>query len=92
MLQLILLFLLLNYSHHLPWDYEREGPDTWPHTYDECEGEAQSPIDIRTSHVKYNSNLSPRSLNGWVFWSFYCISIVYFNSFQNSYVREAIKK
>jgi carbonic anhydrase len=65
MLQLILLFLLLNYSHHLPWDYEREGPDTWPHTYDECEGEAQSPIDIRTSHVKYNSNLSPLSLNGY---------------------------
>ncbi|CAF1185550.1 unnamed protein product [Adineta steineri] len=49
--------------HH--WDYGREGPDTWAHTYDTCEGEAQSPIDIQTSHVKYDSKLTPLSLNGY---------------------------
>jgi len=47
------------------WDYEREGPDAWHHTFDACEGEAQSPIDIRTSHVKYDPNLKPLSLNGY---------------------------
>ena len=47
------------------WDYGREGPDTWPHTYDTCEGEAQSPIDIRTSRVKYDSSFPPLSLNGY---------------------------
>ncbi|UJR35155.1 hypothetical protein I4U23_027924 [Adineta vaga] len=40
------------------WDYGREGPDTWPHRYESCEGEAQSPINIRTSHVKYDSRLT----------------------------------
>ncbi len=65
MLQILLLFLLLNYSFHVEWNYQREGPDTWPHKYDACEGEAQSPIDIRTSRVKYDSNLIPLSLNGY---------------------------
>jgi carbonic anhydrase len=51
-------------AHH--WDYEREGPDTWHHSYDTCEGEAQSPIDIRTSHVKYDPNLKPLSLTGYI--------------------------
>jgi hypothetical protein len=32
---------------------------------DACEGEAQSPIDIRISHVKYNPNFHPLSLNGY---------------------------
>jgi carbonic anhydrase len=47
------------------WDYEREGPDTWHHTFDTCEGEAQSPVDIRTSYVRYDPNLTPLSLNGY---------------------------
>jgi len=47
------------------WDYEREGPDAWHHTFDTCEGEAQSPIDIRTSYVKYDPNLKPLTLNGY---------------------------
>ncbi len=70
MLKLLFLFSLLKYSilqnpstNH--WNYQREGPDTWHHTYDSCEGEAQSPIDIRTSNVKYDPNLSSLSLNGY---------------------------
>lgn len=51
-----------NRSH---WDYGREGPDTWPHAYDTCEGESQSPINIRTSRLKYESSLAPLSLNGY---------------------------
>jgi carbonic anhydrase len=50
-------------AHH--WDYEREGPDTWPHAYETCEGEAQSPINIRSSYVKYDPTLTPLSLNGY---------------------------
>jgi carbonic anhydrase len=70
MLQLLFLFSLLKYSilqnPSTPhWDYQREGPDTWQHTFDSCEGEAQSPINIRTSHVKYDPNLSSLSLNGY---------------------------
>jgi len=47
------------------WDYEREGPDAWHHLFDTCEGEGQSPIDIRTSSVKYDSHLQPLTLNGY---------------------------
>lgn len=71
---LFLILLVINFVHmqntnppptpHY-WDYEREGPDAWYHTYDTCEGEAQSPIDIRASHVKYDPNLKPLSLNGY---------------------------
>lgn len=71
-LQILFLFSLLNYSilestnpsiYH--WDYQRDGPDTWSHKFDTCEGEFQSPIDIRLSHVKYDPNLTPLSLNGY---------------------------
>ncbi|CAF3472892.1 unnamed protein product [Rotaria socialis] len=47
------------------WDYQREGPDAWHHLFDTCEGEAQSPIDIRTPLVKYDSSLPPLILNGY---------------------------
>lgn len=47
------------------WDYEREGPDAWHHMFDTCEGDAQSPINIRTSQVRYDSHLAPLSLNGY---------------------------
>ncbi len=70
--QLVFLFSLLNYSilqHTNPsthqWDYQRYGPDTWPYRFDTCEGESQSPIDIRISNVKFDSNLTPLSLNGY---------------------------
>jgi carbonic anhydrase len=70
MLLLLLLFSFFQYSllqnpttPH--WNYQREGPDTWRHINDACEGEAQSPIDIRTSQVKYNPNFHPLSLNGY---------------------------
>ena len=70
MLRLLLLFSFFQYSRlqnlttpH--WDYQREGPDTWHHNNDACEGEAQSPVDIRTSRVKYNPNFRPLSLNGY---------------------------
>ena len=46
------------------WDYEREGPDAWHHLYDQCEGESQSPINIRTPFVRYES-FAPLSLNGY---------------------------
>ncbi len=71
---LFLISLLIHYVHLQSttpppaaphWDYEREGPDAWHHTFDACEGEAQSPIDIRTSYVKYDPNLKPLSLNGY---------------------------
>lgn len=68
-LYLIFLFYPVNMQHtNSPaqhWDYEREGPDAWPHLYDTCEGEAQSPIDVRTSHTKYDSHLPPLLLNGY---------------------------
>ena len=47
------------------WDYQREGPDAWHHMFDTCEGDAQSPIDIRTSRVRYEPSLSSLSLNGY---------------------------
>ncbi|CAF1156052.1 unnamed protein product [Adineta ricciae] len=48
------------------WDYAREGPDTWLHRYESCEGEAQSPINIRTSQVKFDPKLtSPLVFNGY---------------------------
>ncbi|CAF2545718.1 unnamed protein product [Rotaria sp. Silwood2] len=72
MLQLLLLFLFLNYTilqhtnpSSLHWDYQREGPDTWQHTFNTCNGKAQSPINIRTSRVKYDPKLRPLSLNGF---------------------------
>jgi carbonic anhydrase len=69
-LQLLFLFSLLKYcifqNPSTPhWNYQREGPDTWKHAFDSCEGEAQSPIDIRTSHVQYDPNLGPIFLNGY---------------------------
>ncbi|CAF0895903.1 unnamed protein product [Rotaria sp. Silwood1] len=71
-LQFLLLFSFLNYtilqptnSSSLHWNYQREGPDTWQHTFNTCKGRAQSPINIRTSRVKYDPNLSPLSLNGF---------------------------
>lgn len=47
------------------WDYEREGPDVWHHLYDQCEGESQSPINIRTSQLNYNADFGTISLNGY---------------------------
>ncbi|CAF0831407.1 unnamed protein product [Rotaria sp. Silwood1] len=71
-LQFLLLFSFLNYtilqptnSSSLHWNYQREGPDTWQHTFNTCKGRAQSPINIRTSRVKYDPNLNPLSLNGF---------------------------
>ena len=71
MLQFILLFSLLKYSilqnpttHQ--WDYQRNGPDTWPHRFDSCEGELQSPINIRRSHVEYDPNLHSLSLDSYI--------------------------
>ena len=55
----------LQTSNNSHWDYEREGPDAWPHAYDTCEGESQSPIDIRTSRLKYEPSFTPLSLNGY---------------------------
>ena len=73
--QVLLLIILLIQCVHLQsttpspgaqhWDYEREGPDAWHHLFDTCEGESQSPIDIRTPYVKYDPNLKPLSLNGY---------------------------
>jgi carbonic anhydrase len=66
--QFLVLFSLLSDSilqHTNHWDYQRKGPDTWHYTFDACEGKAQSPIDIRTSHVKYDPHLNPLSLNGY---------------------------
>lgn len=70
MLRLILLFSLLKYSilqnpttHH--WDYQRNGPDTWRYRFDSCEGELQSPINIRRSHVKYDQNLDSLFLDSY---------------------------
>jgi carbonic anhydrase len=70
MLLFLLLFSLFQYSllqnSTTPhWNYQREGPDTWHHINDACEGEAQSPIDIRKSRVKYNPNFHPLVLNGY---------------------------
>lgn len=47
------------------WNYDREGPDTWEHHFETCEGEAQSPIDIRTAYVKHDPRLTPLVLNGY---------------------------
>ncbi|CAF1133012.1 unnamed protein product [Adineta steineri] len=70
--QLLFIFLLLNYSifqHVHPstqqWDYQRHGPDTWPHLFDTCEGEFQSPIDIRIPNLIYDPHLHPLSFNGY---------------------------
>lgn len=70
MLQLVFLVCLLKYSilqnPSTPhWDYQRHGPDTWPHKIDSCEGELQSPIDIRRSHVQYSPNLTSLSLDSY---------------------------
>lgn len=62
----VLTFLLCSSQKPTPhWDYEREGPDAWHHLFDSCEGDAQSPINIRTPNVRYDSRLSPLSLNGY---------------------------
>ncbi|CAF1536286.1 unnamed protein product [Adineta ricciae] len=68
----LLLFSLLSYStlgelrSSTPhWDYQRHGPDAWPHVFDACEGDAQSPVDIHTSHVKYDSHLAPLLMNSY---------------------------
>ena len=67
LLLLISLLSLFQYSilDSPHWDYQRYGPDTWRHTYETCEGDAQSPIDIRTSKLQYDANLRPLSLNGY---------------------------
>lgn len=67
LLWLVFLFTFFQHSalENPHWDYQRNGPDTWPHTHDTCEGNAQSPINIRLAKVIYNPNLHPLSLNGY---------------------------
>ena len=39
------------------WDYERKGPDVWFKDYKECAGSMQSPIDIHTTDLRFDSEL-----------------------------------
>ena len=41
----------------LRWDYFGKGPDLWFTLYDQCDGVEQSPIDIITDDIVYDSNL-----------------------------------
>ncbi|CAF0787889.1 unnamed protein product [Didymodactylos carnosus] len=52
-------------GHSKHWDYERNGPDTWLHKFDHCKGKSQSPIDIQTSQVRYDSKLDNLNLTGY---------------------------
>ena len=73
LMKIIFVCVLFNYSEQQKvvtpppshWDYGKEGPDAWHHLYDTCEGESQSPINIRTPHVRYDHHLTPLSLNGY---------------------------
>ena len=67
LLPLVFLFCFFQHSilENPLWDYQRNGPDTWPHTHDTCEGDAQSPINIRLAKVEYDPHLHPLSLNGY---------------------------
>jgi carbonic anhydrase len=46
-------------SDESEWNYESEGPDTWPHEYASCRGRLQSPINLEPTYAKYNPNLKP---------------------------------
>ena len=41
------------------WNYDTVGPDAWPHEFENCKGQRQSPIDIKTSMLEHDSNLKP---------------------------------
>ena len=41
------------------FDYDTNGPDTWFIKSPMCGGSAQSPINIETASVEYNSALQP---------------------------------
>lgn len=45
----------------MQWNYDREGPDFWKEEFLNCKGQKQSPIDITTDYLQYDSNL--KSIN-----------------------------
>lgn len=39
------------------WNYDTVGPDAWPYEFEQCAGNAQSPINIETDSIEYDKNL-----------------------------------
>ncbi|CAF1032085.1 unnamed protein product [Didymodactylos carnosus] len=52
-------------GHSAHWDYEHNGPDTWPHEYEQCEGNSQSPINIQKRQVRHDLTMDNLILNGY---------------------------
>jgi carbonic anhydrase len=48
-----------------PWNYENEGPDAWPHSFQKCKGLKQSPIDIVKANTEHDKNLKPFLLQNY---------------------------
>lgn len=39
------------------WNYDKLGPDSWPHEFENCKGKRQSPINVETDKLEYDRNL-----------------------------------
>ena len=39
------------------WNYDKKGPDAWPHEFEDCKGQQQSPINVDTKKLEYDMNL-----------------------------------
>ncbi|CAF1034900.1 unnamed protein product [Adineta steineri] len=52
---IIFIFMLINKCLTNEWDYSAHGPDVWGETFSSCNGERQSPINIKTACTVYKS-------------------------------------
>jgi len=60
----IYLIKLLSCSN-IVWNYDTLGPDYWKVPYPKCDGQRQSPINIITKDVVYDSKLKDISFNDY---------------------------
>ncbi|CAG5121845.1 unnamed protein product [Candidula unifasciata] len=47
------------------WNYGDAGPTHWPYSFPDCNGPMQSPININTSTVLYDSSLEPLDISDY---------------------------
>lgn len=48
------------------WNYDKLGPDSWPHEFENCKGKRQSPINVETDKLEYDRNLKQFTLTNYM--------------------------